>query len=102
MAHWSHISPTVSYRIGERPWRSSNSQQDFAAGEAEKDKGDTFKIQYWMYAATGGPNMKWGVQILNGGPCTTATPLEYCSNSRLKLPDILVAKPKQGVWLSPL
>jgi len=28
-----------------------------------------------MYAATGGPNMKWGEQILNGEPGTTATPL---------------------------
>jgi len=22
--------------------------------------GHIFKIQYWMYAATGGPNVKWG------------------------------------------
>jgi len=28
-----------------------------------------------MYAATGGPNMKWGAQISNGGPGTTASPL---------------------------
>jgi len=38
-------------------------RQDFAAW-AENHKG---RIQYWMYAATGGPNMKLGAQILNGG-----------------------------------
>jgi len=36
--------------------------------------GHIFKIQYWMYAATRGPNMKWGAQISNGGPSTTGTP----------------------------
>jgi len=29
-------------------------RQDFAAG------GHIFKIQYWIYAANGGPNVKWG------------------------------------------
>jgi len=29
--------------------------------------GHIFKIQYWMYAATVGPNVKWGVPISNGG-----------------------------------
>jgi len=24
-------------------------------------------MQYWMYAATGGPNEKWGAPISNGG-----------------------------------
>jgi len=28
-----------------------------------------------MYAATGGPNMKWGVQILNGGRAPLRLPL---------------------------
>jgi len=27
-----------------------------------------------MYAATRGPNVKWGAQISNGGPGTTGTP----------------------------
>jgi len=27
-----------------------------------------------LYTATGGPNMKWGAQILYGGPGTTAPP----------------------------
>jgi len=36
-------------------------RQDVAAGGAKKQKGEhIFKIQYWMYAATGGPNVKWG------------------------------------------
>jgi len=28
-----------------------------------------------MYAATGGPNMKWGADILNGGRTPLAPPL---------------------------
>jgi len=43
-------------------------RQDLAAGEAKNQKegpktrrGDQiFKIQYWMYAAIGGPNVKCG------------------------------------------
>jgi len=43
-------------------------RQDVAAGGAKNEKegpkmrrGDhILKIQYWMYAATGGPNVKWG------------------------------------------
>ena len=36
-------------------------RQDLAAGGAINQKGGhIFKIQYWMYAATGGPNLKWG------------------------------------------
>jgi len=33
-----------------------------------------FQKQYWMYAATGRPNMKWGAQILNEGPGTIGPP----------------------------
>jgi len=34
-------------------------RQDLAAGGAINQKGGhIFKIQYWMYAATGGPNLK--------------------------------------------
>jgi len=42
-------------------------RQDLAAGGGQKPGeainqkgGHIFKIQYWMYAATGGPNVKWG------------------------------------------
>jgi len=43
-------------------------RQDLAAGGAINQKegpktrrgGHIFKIQYWLYAATGGPNVKWG------------------------------------------
>jgi len=45
-------------------------------GEAKNQKGGhIFEILYWMYAATRGPNAKWGAQISNGGPGTTAPPL---------------------------
>jgi len=50
-------------------------RQDVAAGRAKTQKegpktrreGPIFKIQYWIYAATGEPNVKWGAPILNGG-----------------------------------
>jgi len=40
-------------------------------GVQKPQGGHIFKIQYWMYATTGGPNMKWGAQILNGEAGTT-------------------------------
>jgi len=43
-------------------------------GAKNQKGGHIFKIQYWMYAATGGPNVKWGAPISNGGPGTTAPP----------------------------
>jgi len=49
-------------------------RQDLAAGGPKTRKrgqkpegGPHFKIQCWMYAATGGPNVKWGAPISNGG-----------------------------------
>ena len=45
--HWPGPSPGFSSRGGQKP------------GEAINQKGGhIFKIQYWMYAATGGPNVK--------------------------------------------
>jgi len=49
-------------------------RQDLAAGRAKNQKegsitrrgGHIFKIHHWMYAATGGPNVKWGAPISNG------------------------------------
>jgi len=36
-------------------------RQDLAAKEAKNQKeGHIFKIWYWTYAATEGPNVKWG------------------------------------------
>jgi len=37
-------------------------RQDLAAGGGQKPEGGAhiFKIQYWIYVATGGPNVKWG------------------------------------------
>jgi len=36
------------------------SRQDLAAGGAKNNRGHFFQIQYWMYSATGRPNMEWG------------------------------------------
>jgi len=54
-------------------------RQDLAAGGAKKQKegpkqegGHILKILNWMYAATRETNVKWGTQISNGGPDTTA------------------------------
>jgi len=42
----------------------------FSSSGGQKPEGEhIFKIQYWIYAATGGPNVKWGAPISNGdGP----------------------------------
>jgi len=49
-------------------------RQDLAAGVAKNQEGPKtrrgghiFKILYWMYATTRGPNVKWGAHISNGG-----------------------------------
>ena len=43
-------------------------RQDLAAGGAKNQKGGhIFKTQYWMYAATDGPIVKWGHQFQMGG-----------------------------------
>jgi len=42
--------------------------QDLAAGGPKTRRGGhIFKIQYWMYVATGGPNVKWGGTDLKWG-----------------------------------
>jgi len=51
-------------------------RQDLAAGRAKNQKGEhLLKIQYWMYAATGDPNVKWGAPISHGGRAPLAPPL---------------------------
>jgi len=50
-------SPGINSRGGQKP-----------EGRARNQKGGhILKIQYWMYAETGGPNEKWGSPISNGG-----------------------------------
>jgi len=53
-------------------------RQDLAAGGSKTKKrgqkpkrGHIFRIQYWINAATGGPNVKWGAPISNGGRGST-------------------------------
>jgi len=49
--------PGFSSRGGQKP-----------KGGAKNQKGvHILKIQYWIYVATGGPNVKWGAPISNGG-----------------------------------
>jgi len=49
-------------------------RQDLAAGGQKPERGaknqkggHILKIQYWIYAATSGPNVKWEAPISNGG-----------------------------------
>jgi len=48
-------------------------RQDFASVQKPQG-GHIFWKQFWMYAATGGPNMTWGAQILNVVPGTADPP----------------------------
>jgi len=60
-------------------------RQDFAAARTKNHKRENiFKIQYWMYAATGGPNMKWG-HIWGKGATSPRWwwPCFYCTNTGL-------------------
>jgi len=52
-------------------------RQDLAAGGTENQKGGhIFNIQYWMYAATEGLNVKWkGHRFQMGGRAPLATAL---------------------------
>jgi len=56
-------------------------RQDLAAGGAKNRRrgrkgGHIFKMQCWMYAATGGPNVKWGdTDFKCGGRAPLAPPL---------------------------
>jgi len=53
-------------------------RQDLAAGGGAKTRrgGHIFKIKFWMYVATGGPNVKWGGTDLKwGGRAPLAPPL---------------------------
>jgi len=48
-------------------------RQDAAVWGAKNQKGGhIFTIQYWMYAATGGPNVKWGGRAPLAPPLATA------------------------------
>jgi len=45
-------------------------------GQKPEGGGHIFKMQYWMYAATGGPNVKWGgTDFKWGGAGTTGPPV---------------------------
>ena len=58
-------SPGFNSRGGQKP-----------EGGAKNQKGEPhLKKQYWVYAATGGPNVKWEATISNGGPGSTAPPV---------------------------
>jgi len=52
---------------GPSPGFSSRVGQKTDGGAKNYKRGHIFKIQYWMYAATGGPNVKWGAPISYGG-----------------------------------
>jgi len=61
-------------------WHRARRQGLAAGGPKTRKRGQKpeggahFKIQYWMYAATGGPNVKWGCTDFKWGPGTTDPP----------------------------
>jgi len=61
-------------RTGLSPGFSSREVQKPEGGAKNQKGGHILKMQYWMYAATGGPNMKWGALISHGRPGTTGPP----------------------------
>jgi len=52
---------------GPSPRFSSRGSQKPDGGAKKQKGGHIFKIQYWMYAATGVPNVKWGVHRFQMG-----------------------------------
>ena len=78
----------IYFYVVSKSYETQARRQDFAARGGQKAQGGLhYLIQYWMYAATGGPSMKWGTQIWNGdaghhslpaidGPDETAQRLE--------------------------
>jgi len=60
-------------------------RQDFATGGQRPKRVPHFSMQYWMYAAPGRPNMKWGAHISNGGASTTGPPLATALQSPINV-----------------
>jgi len=77
---------SVGYKtsdIGQKDYYLNQARrQDLAAGGPKtrwsgpktKREGHIFQIQYWMYAATGGANVKWGGSDFKSGGRTTLPP----------------------------
>ena len=57
----------IEHLTGPSPGFRSRRPKTKKRAENQEGEGHIFKIQYWMYAATGGPNVKWGATISNGG-----------------------------------
>jgi len=69
------------------------SRQDVAAeGPKTRKGGHIFKIQFWMYAATGGPNVKWeGTNFKWGVRASLAHPLATTLGITLEYSNLLNA-----------
>jgi len=68
--------PRYFILLAKKPAQVLARLQDLAAGGPKtRMGGHILKILYWMYAATRGPNVKWGAQISNGRPGTTGRPV---------------------------
>ena len=66
---------------GQKPEEGAKNQKE---GPKTRRGGHIFKIQYWMYVATGGPNVKWGGTHFKWGvraplapPLATAFPIGF-------------------------
>ena len=54
-------------RTGPSPGFSSRGAKNQMEGLKTRRGGHIFQIQCWMYAATGGPNVKWGLTDFKWG-----------------------------------
>jgi len=74
----SSLRPQSScYKTANRAQRNTTTRpvaRISQQGGQKPQVGAHFSIQYWMYAAAGEPNMKWGAQISNGGQGPLPTP----------------------------
>ena len=74
-------------------------RQDLAAGGPKTTRGHILKIQFWMYVATGEPNVKWGGRAPLSPrwrhPCQLfCWPLPYrCSGSLVCSPEKIKCRP---------
>jgi len=57
----------VFCKSGPSPGFSSKGAKKQMKGPKARSGGHIFKVQYWLYVATGKPNVKWGAPISNGG-----------------------------------
>ena len=65
----------LAFVVSSYPSRQAGRQDLAAGGPKTRKGGNIFKIQYWMYVATGVQTWNGGAPISTEGPGTTGPPL---------------------------